>query len=371
MPYTYSQKPFGSFDVRYRAEAEEVDIRVKINWDFDPLFSPQEIINFKTTAIQNIKLTWDRSGSFLCLSGPNKGKRAVPVFQIVDEQNARNAHFRFVVGKGNGMGGLIPNRQTVNLFEYDAETKQSLVDSAVPAKQAVGRNAMQNRMGLSVRARREMEKAVTDARRNILLERNPRNSSDWSVSNRSQRDLRDLATHLRTRWPARLSRPALIIQTVSGRERKADDMANTVRDYLLTQNLPVGQIVRTQTTTTKPKFKWPWKGPKPMGTAILTYEDEISLLQRDGLSNEYCVAAHEFGHCLGLPDEYCDSSPECKILWEKQIRDADIGPPPERKQGATKYTGCIMHAGIVVEKRHMVTIRTALQYHSIAKWAIR
>ena len=85
------------------------------------------------------------------------------------------------------------------------------------------------------------------------------------------------------------------------------------------------------------------------------------------------TAAHEIGHCLGLPDEYCNSSLESDAAWRVLIGRANAGPAPVRDRDngiAIKHTGCIMHNGIIVEKRHLVTLWDALTRNAGGTWTI-
>jgi hypothetical protein len=357
----YKQSPFGSFDVTLAPNQNKVKINAKLFWEFADEYTDREISAYKLAAERNILRVWNGVRGFTATRGSNAGLRVVPALTIEEVDSKDKSHFSFAVRKGHGGAGLIPSESKVLLYEYDAWTKQELINSTNQVIKQVGQSAATNANSLAIGATRRMERAIDRLNvRQVNLTRTSKTTQAWEVSTASKGAL-GLFVQALAAWPTGLPRPAVQISTTSGAVGKAAAQAAAVNQYIQSLNPPLAQTFRIDAVKTKAKAKFnPFAAHATTGAARLSSEDELALLQSDRMSNEYCVVAHEFGHCLGLPDEYADTSPAADVKWRELLVSAGVNVADRREDGSMADTPAIMHSGVVVHKRHMVTIWQAL-----------
>jgi len=98
--------------------------------------------------------------------------------------------------------------------------------------------------------------------------------------------------------------PPLLIHSASGLQEKAGALAAAVLNYI--RGRGVTAKIGTDAVTTSKRFKAPWTPSAT--TAVVRVEVEgVSEMYKQWKS-DYVVSSHEFGHLIGLPDEYLDYS---------------------------------------------------------------
>jgi hypothetical protein len=130
-----------------------------------------------------------------------------------------------------------------------------------------------------------------------------RNGAGWTVSVGAQAGLTAFCQAVAA-TPGWLGQPGLVIHATSGIRDKLTEMLNTVERYLRAHGV-TGQIGRDPTKTLR-KFRVPFTAHAQTATVRVEIADTQTMVRN--WQSLYCVAAHEFGHCIGLPDEYLDYS---------------------------------------------------------------
>jgi len=125
----------------------------------------------------------------------------------------------------------------------------------------------------------------------------------WSVDILARPALTAFCSAL-TNTPEWLVPPPIIIHSASGIQEKADSLAQGIIIFM--QSLGVNAKIAKDAVRTKKHFKAPWSSSST--TAVVRVEVEGVAEMVKEWKNKYVVSAHEFGHCLGIPDEYLDYS---------------------------------------------------------------
>lgn len=153
--------------------------------------------------------------------------------------------------------------------------------------------------------------------------------------------------------------PPLLIHSSSGLQSKADALADAVKNYILGRG--VTAKVTTDVVKTRKRFKAPWTPSST--TAVVRVEVEgISEMYKNWKS-DYVVSAHEFGHLIGLPDEYLDYSGmtnetirKSQPLWDAACTLANV----PLRNWHTQGNDSTMSLGRRLYPAHAATILVAL-----------
>lgn len=161
--------------------------------------------------------------------------------------------------------------------------------------------------------------------------------------------------------PAWLGQPALVIHATSGLRDKLTEMINTVELYVRARGV-TGQIGRDPTKTRR-KFKMPFTAQSQTATVRVEIADTLTMVRN--WQSLYCVAAHEFGHCIGLPDEYLDYSGFTNMtirnsqpLWDQLCGVNEANVPTRNWHG--QFNDSMMSIGDRLYPCHAVTLWKAL-----------
>jgi hypothetical protein len=183
-----------------------------------------------------------------------------------------------------------------------------------------------------------------------------RANGPWAVADVSAGALNEFANQVKRLDPDSPRYP-LIVEATSGLANKANEMVDTVITFLRRRQVDY-PITRSPIITSK-KFKNIFTHtPKPTGTVTIRLSDD-SVATRSSWFYRYKVAVHEFGHCLGLPDEYQDHYPTLGTTahdaWRDLCRDAGVPARP-----VPKFDASIMSCGWQTYACHYVTVWDAL-----------
>jgi hypothetical protein len=129
-----------------------------------------------------------------------------------------------------------------------------------------------------------------------------RNGNAWTISNASRPALNGFCAVVNT--PRGTAKPLLYVHSASGLQTKADALAQCVVQYVR------GQGVTNQIDINPQKLRRKFSLPGTAHKTTATVRVEIESLQNafDRRYGIYTVSAHEFGHLIGIPDEYLDYS---------------------------------------------------------------
>ncbi|NJM10883.1 MAG: hypothetical protein HC889_02265 [Synechococcaceae cyanobacterium SM1_2_3] len=180
----------------------------------------------------------------------------------------------------------------------------------------------------------------------------------WTVDPAEQAALNHFCGAI-TNTPAWLVQPPLLVHSESGLQGKANDLVQAAVNYIRGRGV-VGRI-DTDPTKVNKKFRWPWTAHKTAAVVRITVQS-VNEMVKDWQS-DYVVTAHEFGHCIGIPDEYLDYSAfsnatikNSQPLWDTLC--TNYGAP--QRNWHDQYNDSMMSIGRTIYKAHGVTICHAL-----------
>lgn len=302
---------------------------------------------FRTAILERIPAFWNEKWKF------RRGLEVVsPVFVIEPVEDGQQ-HIDFVCNKGTGPSGIkaaeIPPK--LNLFEFDNDSVGSRSASSLSADRAILAPS------LSI-----LSSAVAK-NSNVSVTR----GDPWTVTASSAAELNNLAQVLvniqshdgnRYKDPS----PVLYIEATSGARDKADKMTRAVLDHLRRQGVTTYPIF-VSAVKTRPKAKWPWTPHKPTGTVTVRHQETGDYIDKRLWQNPYTVAIHEFGHCMGLPDEYMTSyggglGTALHEDWRRLCGEAHV---PANLAADNNFCKSIMSYGCITSACHYVYAWDALR----------
>ena len=131
---------------------------------------------------------------------------------------------------------------------------------------------------------------------------------------------------------------------------------------------------------TKAKFRRPFRAAhttKAVTIEILPVPEMVRRTRAGQAIADNVVSAHEFGHLLGLPDEYLNyslhMSGSAVMVRSQPAWDAACGrhaPPIPARAWADAYNDSIMSVGTTVYPAHAITLWDCLQTASGQGWTI-
>lgn len=269
---------------------------------------------------------------------------ATPVINLVVVAGG-NEHFNFICHNKHGQAYLHAGSNAVHLFEHDVKS----IDKQPGAVPTVGMSAG----GVMGSERRKVEQLLGPVQ-NITV---TRANGPWAVDAGSVAALTLFAQGL-ARVDSLSPMYPLTIEATSGLVTKAQDMVAAVANFLTAHGVNNYPIVRNPIATSR-KFKNIFTHtPKPTGTVTIRLATDDNAVRANWLYR-YKVAVHEFGHCLGLPDEYSDSYPalgtQAHDEWQRLCAAAGVASRP-----VPKFDASIMSCGWQTFACHYVTMWDAL-----------
>ena len=366
MAIKYDGPNFGGFDADLQGSS--LIITVGIFWEWKPAiqnvfgqaepnhleWKEQDKREFKASALESIPEAWDGKWKFRHLG---TGQVITPTIRVRDAASKQTASITFSVTNGGGVAGLVPADKTVNLFNTDHEDNSSqrymvqqwehrLVENVVKANGAA-KNTPFGPLELMV--------PVTRAGAGV-----------WSIDNTSpaHQSITNVAQRLRAR-SADSYKPQVQVTGSSGNSTKARAMARPVAQFF-EQKLGRGWQVLSVVNKTKKKYHNPFTHQASRtGSVSVSLSEPPTANNQLGQSafHRYRVVDHEFGHCLGLPDEYMTSYPgdigtAAHRAWYDMC---DAAMVPKNVASDSAKTRSMMSAGWQVHRCHYVTIWDALR----------
>jgi hypothetical protein len=338
---------FGGFHARYipGTSALTITVRLRLTWQADNgPWDPTKQQVFRQKLLAKVPVGWDNKWRFRCTAPGFPGVTANPVF-VLDIVGGGNEHFNFVCHNKHGQAYLHAGNNQVHLFEHDVIS----MDKQPGAARTVGMSAG----GVMGAERRKVEQILAPVQ-NITVSRA---TGAWAVAPGSVAALTAFARNLARVDPNSPKYP-LIIEATSGIAAKAAAMVAAVNNFLTVQGVNNYPIVQSPIKTSK-KFKNIFTHtPKPTGTVTIRLDNDDTTVRTNWLYR-YKVAVHEFGHCLGLPDEYQDNYPTLGTRahdeWRRLCVAAGVPSRP-----VPKFDASLMSCGWKTFACHFVTVWDAL-----------
>jgi hypothetical protein len=354
---------FGGFRIEYQPAVPRLAVKVKVFWEWesvgDAAWTDEAQANYRARFEQEVPRAWNGKWKLAC-SREGFRTEVGPEFQIQTVNHERQANFKFKVRNVHGQSFLHATQKYVQLHINDLEAYSDFQPGGA------GGASVQ---GVMLDERRKVE-AILAPVQNIQLARTP--TGGWEVAPASRIALTTFAQqlqrvhHLAPRFP-------LTVHTSSGLREKGRAMATAVNTFLRANGVTTYPI-ETDPVKTGRKLKAPWTPHKTTASATITLSDDYAEVGRT-FDYRYKVAQHEFGHCLGLPDEYTtypNGSPiaDSHQKWVGVCQRAGVPPNAYPVNNLS-----MMSCGFVTNACHFVTvwdalIRTTFMYVRPREWRI-
>ena len=183
-----------------------------------------------------------------------------------------------------------------------------------------------------------------------------RNGNAWTVSAGSQATLNTFCADI---MGTGVTGQPLYVHGASGLQDKANALVNCVINYIRTRG------VTNQINPNAEKLSRKWKAPgtahKATATVRVEIEDVATAYRR--YFGNYVDTSHEFGHLIGLPDEYLDYSGftnatirDSQPNWDNLCTKWHLA----QRNWHTQFNDSIMSIGTKVYPSHAATLIEAL-----------
>jgi hypothetical protein len=358
-PVYVSPTGIGRFFPTYHPDLGTLTIQVKMLWkwinhdatsrDWD-VGSQNE---FKRQFAQNVKTAWNQKWQFRCTKTGFDSYVAEPFF-IVETGTDSNHHFKSEVRNCGGQSLL--NAKTGDLLLHATDNDE--YDNINPPNLLNPASLFGMSRGGVLHSEREKVAEILAPVSTVNLDRTT--AGGWTVSRGSQAALTTFARNL-VRVGNLMPKYPLTISASSGAAGKADAMVAAVLAFLRSKGAdPARYPINTDATKTKAKLKLPFSGHKQTASVNILLADEVDVGVAGNWQYRYKVSSHEFGHCLGLPDEYTTYPPggvagNVHTEWKALCARASVAPNPY-----PVFNSSIMSCGWVTFPCHFVTVWDAL-----------
>jgi hypothetical protein len=357
-PDYVSPTGFGGFYPTYFPDLGILTVKVKVLWEWidsdaaNP-WNDGSKAAFMRAFKSNVPRAWDGKWRFRCTAAGFNTCVAEPRFVIEDGTQGHH-HLTVRVKNTRGQSALIVSDDGPYLQLHVSDNDE--YDNLNPPSRLNPATLYGMSRGSVMTSERDKVEALLQAVQNITL---TRTADGWEVSQASRGALTALADGLK-RVGAKSPKFPLTIHATSGAPGKSDQLVAAVTRFLAARGVtPAVYPIVTDSQTTRAKFRMPFKGHKDSAVASIELADISDIDTAANWHFRYKVANHEFGHCLGLPDEYTEY-PEGRLKnahaeWVSLCGRARVTPNPYPVINTS-----IMSSGWITNACHYVTVWDAL-----------
>ena len=366
---------FGKFDLEILPPSV-LKVIVKVHVELDQALTDKgfDKNGYLTTWRQKVNEVW--ANKIKIKVDEVGGEELTAQFVIQEVTTKPAAHFQLKLKPGYAQSsGVYPPKGTATDFHLELAENDNK-----PYYEANAANIRSGSLGPNPRTKLlfDMHSLIAQAiggqaSVDIRMKRLP---NGWEVDVGSRGTLNALCTAI-TNTPDYIPQPPVKISASSGIRSKAQALADTVILYMRARGVNAPALV-SDVLKTRRKFRWAWTPHKQyaqVNIEILSVNEMFKRVDRGQGMGDYVVSSHEFGHLLGLPDEYLDySSLSNQTIIQSQPRwdnlcDLHTPPVPKRNWRAA-FNNSIMSIGRLVFKAHAVTIWKALEDETGLDWVI-
>jgi hypothetical protein len=364
----YRGSHYGGFHAILQGSTLRVTVKIFWKWlntkpghpDPGSPWEHAERDKYQRSAEASIMEVWSRKWKF------RSGREIVEPVIVLERADESTADFTFNVHNVHGGAGLKPSEKAVDLYKNDA-TMSDHWDG--DKREASGTAVMMNEYDRIAKLIKRESGGQDEFPVNL-----EKAGGRWTVAATSRAALTRLGNALEALSP-RAYKPPLILNTASGSGTKAQGQARAVDDFLsrLVRRYPI----RANARTTSRKFRVPFSSHSSTGSATIAlpaFGSPEYLASRRDWFFRYRVVDHEFGHCLGLPDEYMDNyggsiGTASHDSWRALCGRAGV-PANIVSTGPGGKNRSIMSCGWVTNACHYVTLWDALSRETGKDWEI-
>jgi hypothetical protein len=176
-----------------------------------------------------------------------------------------------------------------------------------------------------------------------------------------------------------MPQPPVKISASSGAAGKALDIVTAVSTYMLARGV-APPSVDLDPVKTRRALRRPFRDPQRTALAtieVLPVVDAVKRLTAGMAVADYVVSAHEFGHLLGLVDEYLNYSQhmagsdimvKSQPAWDRLC--TEHVPQITQRSWNDAFNDSMMSVGTTIYPAHAITIWDCLRKASQNDWTI-
>jgi hypothetical protein len=374
---------WGGFDL-YVNPPNSLEVRIRVYFQAEAAVGAVNFDQYLQAWQQAVSAKWDNR--IRLRSGVAPNEELDVTFHLSRAGNLANAHFPVLIKAGGyaaGAGLYFPdanlfggNRMYLKLGPLDHQTwlqgSTANIQAGVPGARALmfmdqRDQVLQALPGHGLPGFHDTMDVTMD-----------RNGGTWTVAPGSQGALDALCQSL-AGTPPWLPQPAVRISASSGVQQKIDTITVNVQQYMLTRGVDNVSIDRNPILTRK-RFRAPLiahAASKTVTIEVLPVPEMVKRTRAGQAIADNVVSAHEFGHLLGLPDEYLNygihMAGSATMVGSQPAWNALCGqhnPAVPVRAWNDAYNDSMMSVGTTIYPAHAITIWDCLRRASNQAWTI-
>jgi hypothetical protein len=375
---------WGGFDLAVNPPAG-LQVRIRCFFDVEPALAGQVNVDNYLNAWQlAVSALWDNKIKLRSAAPPNEVLSVT--FHLSRAATLAGAHFPIRIKSGGyaaGAGLYFPdpnlfggNRMYLKLGTLDNQTwlqgSAANIAAGVPGARAL------MFMGQHDRVTQALPGYGMPGFHNAFDITMNLNGGAWSVAPADQANLNALCAELAA-TPPWLPQPAVRISASSGVQTKVTSITQGVRNYMMARGVDNVSIDPNPILTAK-KLRNPFRAAhttKTVTIEVLPVPEMVRRCRGGQAVADNVVSAHEFGHLLGLPDEYLDygvhMGGSATMVNSQPAWDTLCGqhaPAIPARNWHDAYNDSMMSVGTTIYKAHAITLWDCLRTASGQAWTI-
>lgn len=374
---------WGGFDLRV-IPPSRLEVHIRCYFEVEPALGVLNVDNFLTDWQNAVSALWDNK--IRLRSGVAPNEELSVTFHLSRAATLASCHFPILIKTGGYAAGAGLYFPTPGLFGGDRmHLKLGTLDNQT-WRQGSAQNIAAGIPGARALMFMDQHDRVTQSvpgygtpgfHNSFDITMNLAGNA-WSVAPADQPALDALCAQL-AGTPPWLPQPAVRISSSSGVQAKVDTITTNVRNYMIARGVDNVSIDRNPILTRR-KFRRPFRNPNTTKAVTIELQPVAEMVRRVRAGQavaDNVVSAHEFGHLLGLPDEYLNygihMAGSATMVQSQPRWDALCGthmPPVPTRGWNDAYNDSMMSVGTTIYPAHAITIWDCLQTKSGQSWTI-
>lgn len=376
---------WGAFDLDVKPPGL-LTVKIKVFFEVDPtLKSKVNVVDFLSKWQEAVSKLWDNK--IKLQPQDNSNQQLLVKFQMTKVDELDQAHFPVFIKPGGyaaGAGVYFPDKKRFG-------GKRMFLKLGELDNMPYHQGAKANISGGSAGSRAGMFLSQTDRVMDVIPGNNPsigvskpysvkmnKVLNSWAIDPQHNLLIDQLCSAIQ-QTPPWLPQPPVRISAESGKAGKATAIVDRIAQRFRSRGVMNVSIVESAANNGA-KFRNPFRKTRTTAEAtieILPTAEMVKRLTAGMAVADNVVSAHEFGHLLGLPDEYLNYSKHMKgsqVMVKSQPEWNRLcnlhNPKISIRQWDDAYNGSMMSVGTTIHPAHAITIWYALEQASQIKWKI-
>ena len=374
---------WGGFDLVVTPPSS-LDVRIRCYFEAEAAVGPVNFDDFLADWQTAVSAMWDDKIRIRSTARPNEDLSVR--FQLTRASTLAGCHFPILIKSGGyaaGAGLYFPDRglfggtrMYLKLGMQDNQTwlqgSRQNIQAGVPGARAG------MFMGHHDRVMQSLPGHGTPGFHDALDITMTLTGTAWGIAPADQGRVDALCAQLAA-TPPWLPQPPVRISAASGVQAKIDAITVNVRNYMIGKGVNNVSVDRNPILTRR-KARNPFRAAnttKAVTIEVLPVTEMVRRCMAGQAIADNVVSAHEFGHLLGLPDEYLNYSRHMAgsavMVNSQPAWDTLCGrhaPPVPTRSWNDAYNDSMMSVGTTIYKAHAITIWDCLTRASGEGWTI-